>query len=993
MNLPSSPRWSSPSRSQFFLLKLALIGILVAIAFRAVLFFGEQFGYRDAAHFYYPLYLKVQQEWAEGHLPLWEPEENAGMPLLGNPTAAVLYPGKLVFALFSYPWAYRLYTIGHTILSYITLFAFARALGIGRVGSTLGALGYAFGTPVLFQYCNIIFLVGAAWLPLGFLGAYRWVAQGKRSGLAWLALALAMEVLGGDPQIAYLTGLCAAFLVLMRTPRREIRWWVAVPAVLLATAAWIGLTFWLATKIPGWRPVSTNKEVPSAWFPQLRSVIALFWGIFGAIVLWRWRKPGDAIARRRRAGFAGLVAAGVVGGLIAAVQLLPSFEFTSLTLRAAREGPHDIYPFSLEPYRIIELIWPNAFGTMFGGSGHWLGLLPPIGGHEVWVPSLYLGVGTLLLAWAGLRWSRDDSGVPWLTWLALISLIASFGEFTSPLWWARWTETGIEVYGPHDDLDVAPIRKDGQLRDGDGGLYWAFGMFLPGFGQFRYPAKLFTITALCLSVLAGAGWDRLRDGRRLRFLIPSGLILALTAVLFALTWTHQSAILARLEPLRKMASALGVADLRGIIAEARSHLLHGGLALAAMTLCVIFARRRACAAGCAAIVVLAVDLLVANGPLIHTVPQSIFKASPKAIDLIEDDLREHPFAGPFRVHRVPIWNPTSWYANRVPDRVRQMTEWERQTIQPKYGINLGIEYTKTEGTAELYDYSFFFGGFRREIRPATAEQFKQLGLTAGDRVIYMPRKSFDFWNTRYFILPLATSWGDEHRGVLSFLTNCEIIYPQPDLFDGPDGDAKRKALMEEEDFQILRNRNAYPRAWLVRKTRKIDQPIQGLDREPRQRLMEEITYANDWLWSDPTRVVFDPREMAWIEHEDGGEIPQQWGTGLIGEEESVAVTARDSLRTELTAKVQGAPALVVLSDVFYPGWKLFVDGVETPILRVNRLMRGVVIPPGEHRILYVYEPMSVRLGAGLTLLGLIGLAALGIAARRQVDRPSGPPVM
>jgi hypothetical protein len=55
---------------------------------------GEQFGYRDATHYYYPLYQKVQQEWSAGRWPLWEPEENGGMPLLGNPTAAVLYPGK-----------------------------------------------------------------------------------------------------------------------------------------------------------------------------------------------------------------------------------------------------------------------------------------------------------------------------------------------------------------------------------------------------------------------------------------------------------------------------------------------------------------------------------------------------------------------------------------------------------------------------------------------------------------------------------------------------------------------------------------------------------------------------------------------------------------------------------------------------------------------------------------------------------------------------------
>src|SRR5262249_8476676 len=82
--------------------------ILLLVCFHAVLFGGEQFAYRDASHFYSPLYLRVQQEWKAGRWPLWDPAQNAGMPLLGMPMAAVLYPGKLLYALLDYPWATRL---------------------------------------------------------------------------------------------------------------------------------------------------------------------------------------------------------------------------------------------------------------------------------------------------------------------------------------------------------------------------------------------------------------------------------------------------------------------------------------------------------------------------------------------------------------------------------------------------------------------------------------------------------------------------------------------------------------------------------------------------------------------------------------------------------------------------------------------------------------------------------------------------------------------
>ena len=64
-----------------------------------------------------PLLLPALSARAEGvgrgRWPLWEPEENAGMPLLGNPTAAVLYPGKLIYAVLPYAWGARVYIVAH----------------------------------------------------------------------------------------------------------------------------------------------------------------------------------------------------------------------------------------------------------------------------------------------------------------------------------------------------------------------------------------------------------------------------------------------------------------------------------------------------------------------------------------------------------------------------------------------------------------------------------------------------------------------------------------------------------------------------------------------------------------------------------------------------------------------------------------------------------------------------------------------------------------
>ena len=55
--------------------------------------------------------------------PLWDPWQNGGQPLLGNPMSAVLYPGKLVYWLVPYAWGSRLYVIGHTVLAFAGMLA------------------------------------------------------------------------------------------------------------------------------------------------------------------------------------------------------------------------------------------------------------------------------------------------------------------------------------------------------------------------------------------------------------------------------------------------------------------------------------------------------------------------------------------------------------------------------------------------------------------------------------------------------------------------------------------------------------------------------------------------------------------------------------------------------------------------------------------------------------------------------------------------------
>src|SRR5438105_2057673 len=79
----------------------------------------------------------------------------------------------------------------------------------------------------------------------------------------------------------------------------------------------------------------------------------------------------------------------------------------------------------------------------------------------------------------------------------------------------------------------------------------------------------------------------------------------------------------------------------------------------------------------------------------------------------------------------------------------------------------------------------------------------------------------------------------------------------------------------------------------------------------------------------------------------------------------------------------GWGGMVVLSDTFYPGWRARVDHKPAPIYEVNGAMRGVVVPAGSHTVTMRYRPVSVYLGAALTVAGILGALVMAAAVRSR----------
>ena len=76
-------------------------------------------------------------------------------------------------------------------------------------------------------------------------------------------------------------------------------------------------------------------------------------------------------------------------------------------------------------------------------------------------------------------------------------------------------------------------------------------------------------------------------------------------------------------------------------------------------------------------------------------------------------------------------------------------------------------------------------------------------------------------------------------------------------------------------------------------------------------------------------------------------------------------------------------SVLVVADNFYPGWKAFVDGHETPIFRANFNFRGIRLPSGKHTVEFRYAPDSAIWGGYISGLTVLTLVFYGFLRRRK----------
>jgi uncharacterized membrane protein YfhO len=121
---------------------------------------------------------------------------------------------------------------------------------------------------------------------------------------------------------------------------------------------------------------------------------------------------------------------------------------------------------------------------------------------------------------------------------------------------------------------------------------------------------------------------------------------------------------------------------------------------------------------------------------------------------------------------------------------------------------------------------------------------------------------------------------------------------------------------------------------------------------------------------------FDYRNTIILEKEpEPAHMPQEASDKK--QKADVVVKPQGEAKIDIIATVP-APGFVFLNDIFVPGWRARVDGIETKIYRADYLFMAIPVDEGKHSIEVEYGPAGFRVGVWISATSIV-LLALGLA--------------
>lgn len=344
-----------------------------------------------------------------GNLPLWNPLNGMGAPLLANYQSALFYPPSwltlVLFLLGDVPllaWGQALLIVFHLIWAGIGTALLAKRLNIQVLGQTISGLAFGLSGYLVARAGFLSITLSAAWLPWIMLAVLTQIQRDAEHNQErkpffmtfpfGLILAITMQLLAGHAQTSWYT--------------------------LVLGGAWtVFLGFRYTIQETGW----------GKWTKVFR--------VAGKYLL-----------------------ACIVAGMLASIQLIPTAEYLLQSQRENGLDPGFAMTYSFSPWRLITLLAPDFFGNPRAGN-FW-------GYANYWEDAVYIGLLTVYLAgWAFFSTRRskkptinaqtfEPSRLPTIIFLVaitVVSFILALGKNT-PIF--PWLYKNIPTF----DMFLAPTR-------------------------------------------------------------------------------------------------------------------------------------------------------------------------------------------------------------------------------------------------------------------------------------------------------------------------------------------------------------------------------------------------------------------------------------------------------------------------------------------------------------------------------------------------------
>ncbi|MDF1662983.1 MAG: YfhO family protein [Planctomycetota bacterium] len=364
-------------------LKFILAVSFIALLFGDILQPDFMIADQDAWHYYMPIKERIATVFNDPGQLFWEAAIDCGRPYLADPIAQALYPGNLLFLIFSGPWAWKLFVIAHMGIAILGFLRLAESFEIEKSGAFFGSLLFIGSGAVVSHHWSPIWWVGIACLPWA-MAATRGLLHRDtgRWGVVKTAVPVTLMILGGafEPLLAYIY--YAAFEVFMKAlnDRREI--------------------------------LNGNAKLSRI---------------------------------RQFAPYLLLGCAAILSIALATAQLGPTFEFLSQCDRSKGSHPAQVYRWSLSYWRLSELFAPQVFGGQETGY-YWMSLIDPSAPNsQPFLRGIYVGMPALMLAFQGFLSSPKKQR--WILGLGLaVTLILAMGKFTPIFWIARQLAPGVNLF-------------------------------------------------------------------------------------------------------------------------------------------------------------------------------------------------------------------------------------------------------------------------------------------------------------------------------------------------------------------------------------------------------------------------------------------------------------------------------------------------------------------------------------------------------------------